>query len=286
MKRFTWNSLVLIIVMIVAAASLSVPLTQAPVDINTVLPGQTVSMPVPVLLGLGISFAAIGILLILMLIRKMNARRLGVLLIAVGAGAMIASIVAVMLNRAEDNRAAAFSEHTAQSLSRQISMSPLPVENQQRPETSDAADPNGEGLPEHSPETADEPRSLMIDGADYIGVLSIPALGLELPVGKTWSYPALKLTPCRYSGSIENNSLVIAGHNYQSHFGSIGALDIGRPILLTDVEGTQHMYHVVKIEVVQPYSVSAVTESEYDLTLFTCTPNGQQRIVVRCMRPD
>lgn len=36
---------------------------------------------------------------------------------------------------------------------------------------------------------------------DYIGILTIPALGLELPVISQWSYPSLKAAPCRYAGS-------------------------------------------------------------------------------------
>ena len=40
-----------------------------------------------------------------------------------------------------------------------------------------------------------------VEGYDYIGVLSIPVLDLELPVMDSWSYPQLKLSPCRYEGS-------------------------------------------------------------------------------------
>lgn len=40
-----------------------------------------------------------------------------------------------------------------------------------------------------------------IDGIDFIGVLRIPTLELELPVISEWNYPNLKSAPCRYSGS-------------------------------------------------------------------------------------
>ena len=36
-----------------------------------------------------------------------------------------------------------------------------------------------------------------IDGNLYIGYISIPALNKELPVMSTWSYPKLKIAPCR-----------------------------------------------------------------------------------------
>ena len=40
-----------------------------------------------------------------------------------------------------------------------------------------------------------------VDGHRYIGVLEIPALELELPIMSQWSYPNLKIAPCRYQGS-------------------------------------------------------------------------------------
>ena len=40
-----------------------------------------------------------------------------------------------------------------------------------------------------------------LDGEQYIGVLELPTLSLTLPVQSQWSYPALKVSPCRYAGS-------------------------------------------------------------------------------------
>ena len=51
-----------------------------------------------------------------------------------------------------------------------------------------------------------------------IGILEIPALDLNLVIS-SWSYSSLRLAPCRYSGSAYKGDLVIAAHNYQSHFG-------------------------------------------------------------------
>ena len=51
-----------------------------------------------------------------------------------------------------------------------------------------------------------------IDGRNYIGVLDIPALGLSFPIISEWSYDALQIAPCRYSGSAYLDNLVIAGH--------------------------------------------------------------------------
>ena len=58
---------------------------------------------------------------------------------------------------------------------------------------------------------------VVIDGYAYIGYLSMPTLDLELPVMSTWSYPQMKLAPCRYNGSIRGEDLVIMAHNYSNH---------------------------------------------------------------------
>lgn len=53
-----------------------------------------------------------------------------------------------------------------------------------------------------------------IDGQDYIGTLVIESLGLSLPIISEWSYPRLRIAPCRYAGSAYLDNMVIAAHNY------------------------------------------------------------------------
>ena len=132
--------------------------------------------------------------------------------------------------------------------------------------------------------TADMDYIILEDGESYIGLLSIPTLNLSLPVNKFWSYAALRNTPCRFSGDIESDSIVIAAHNYASHFRNIANLEIGASVILTDVDGVEHRYAVAEITIVQPTDTALVVHSDFDLTLFTCTYTGQARVVVRCMR--
>lgn len=68
--------------------------------------------------------------------------------------------------------------------------------------------------------------TLTLDGAEWLGWLSIPSLELELPVQAEWSYPALKTSPCRYAGTPEAG-LVIAAHNYEQHFARLNLLTAG-----------------------------------------------------------
>jgi sortase A len=123
---------------------------------------------------------------------------------------------------------------------------------------------------------------ISIDGNDYIGVLDIPELDISLPVMSEWSYPKLKIAPCRYTGTIYMNNMVIAAHNYDSHFGRLKELQPGDSITFTDTDGNLFYYEVTDMEVLEPTAIEDMKNSGYDLTLFTCTYGGKTRYTVRC----
>ena len=115
-----------------------------------------------------------------------------------------------------------------------------------------------------------------------IGILEIPSLDLQLPVISEWSYPALRLAPCRYTGSAYKGDLVIAAHNYQSHFGRLKTLSTGSEVIFTDAVGNRFVYQVAVIEALTPWSVEDMTSGKWPLSLFTCTLDSQNRVTVRC----
>ena len=117
---------------------------------------------------------------------------------------------------------------------------------------------------------------------DYIGILEIPALRLKLSVISEWSYPRLKIAPCRYVGSAYTNDLIICAHNYSSHFGNISKLYEGALVRFTDIDGNVFNYRVAYNETLNPTAVRYMKDSDWDLTLFTCTPGGSYRVTVRC----
>ena len=123
-----------------------------------------------------------------------------------------------------------------------------------------------------------------LDGNYYIGYLSIPALGLELPVMAQWDYERLRIAPCRYTGSVKTDDLVIAAHNYSRHFGGISQFSGGEDVYFTDLDGMRYCYQVVKVETLEPTAVEEMSAGKYDLTLFTCTYGGASRVTVRCER--
>lgn len=123
-----------------------------------------------------------------------------------------------------------------------------------------------------------------LEGYTWIGCLSIPSLDLELPVMSEWSYRKLKISPCRYAGSIKTDNLVIAAHNYSRHFGTIGNLTPGDLVYFIDMDGMVSTYEVVETDILSPVDTEEMTDSGFGLTLFTCTYGGQSRVTVRCDR--
>ena len=159
-------------------------------------------------------------------------------------------------------------------------------ENKKASESPDASDKEDEqNIPDYllNPDM-DMPEYTLKSLGDVacIGILEIPALDLELPVISSWSYSSLRQAPCRYSGSAYNGDLVIAAHNYQSHFGGLRTLPEGSEVFFTDAVGNRFSYYVAVTEALTPWSVDDMTSGEWPLTLFTCTLDSQNRVTVRC----
>lgn len=125
---------------------------------------------------------------------------------------------------------------------------------------------------------------LSVDGLDCIGTLKIPDLGLTLPILNDWSYELLKSAPCRYSGSIQDNDLVIAGHNYRTHFQKIKWMKAGQQVTFTDLNGNEYQYEVISVDEIDGDDVDGMLAGDWDLTLFTCTTSRVARAAVRCRR--
>ena len=159
-------------------------------------------------------------------------------------------------------------------------------ENKKASESPDASDKEDEqNIPDYilNPDM-DMPEYTLKSLGDVacIGILEIPALNLELPVISSWSYSSLRLAPCRYSGSAYKGNLVIAAHNYQSHFGGLRTLPEGSEVFFTDAVGNRFSYYVAVTEALTPWRVDDMTSGEWPLTLFTCTLDSQNRVTVRC----
>jgi len=135
---------------------------------------------------------------------------------------------------------------------------------------------------ESSEPTAEMLKVAELDGAYYMGVVTIPSLEKILPVQSDWSMSKLERSPCRYSGSLTEGQLVIAGHNYRKHFTGLARMVPGESIVFTDLDGRQTFYEVKEVYTASATDIEGMINSKYDLTLFTCNYTGKARVTVRC----
>lgn len=160
-----------------------------------------------------------------------------------------------------------------------------------------------------------------IDGVDYIGMLTIPELGLQLPVAMDWSYEQLMISPARFRGNYFRNDMVVCAHNFMTHFGKLISCDLGIDVYFQSVEGYVYKYKISDRKTIQPENLlemvinrgnferyvesdlgqsdggneSVVNErtgetimfnetEDWDLTLYTCNWGGRSRCAIRCTR--
>ena len=130
-----------------------------------------------------------------------------------------------------------------------------------------------------------EPSPIITVGGDaFCGKVVIEKLGVELPVYNELSHARLKKAPCRYIGGVDTNDIIIAAHNYKSHFGSLKKLKSGDEIQFIDAYGKTHLFKVSELIILDGTAVSDMQSGGWDFTLFTCTKGGEQRVTVRCKR--
>lgn len=186
-------------------------------------------------------------------------KKAGIILISLGAVLLLAALLLFLHNRNEDAQAGQEAESLLEEARAAIAESTAP-EQPREP-------------------AAEEPVY------EYAGVLSIPAISRELPVIQSWSYPALRAAPCRQFGSAAGDDLVIAAHNYKSHFGYLDRLQRGDTVTFTDMDGTVYQYIVAELRQLEPEKVEdvdAVFNDGYPLVLYTCTPGGKARVAAFC----
>ena len=204
---------------------------------------------------------------------------IGIICIILGAACLMAAIGFVVYNRWEAENAADISQSLLQDV--QLVIDKNKTSDPLQSENGNTDSVENDDLPEDR-KTPTEMATIKVNGYDCIGILSVPVLELELPVLTEWSYAKLKQAPCHYYGSYYEADFVIAAHNYQAHFGRLSELHSGDIVIFTDVHGVDHYYEVVLLETLIPTATEEMITSGFDLSLYTCTPGGGNRVTVRC----
>ena len=197
---------------------------------------------------------------------------IGVICVFLGAVCLLSSVGFVAYNRWEDKNAEEISQDLLEDVQSII----------EEPQPEQPLPDGTVNLPNDTEKLPTEMATVKVDGYDCIGILSVLVLDLELPVLTDWSYAKLKKAPCHYYGSYFEKDFVIAAHNYKSHFGRLSELQAGDIVIFTDASGTDHYYKVVLLETLPATATEEMITSGFDLSLYTCTPGGANRVTVRC----
>ena len=217
-------------------------------------------------------------------------RKIQKILTAAGTMLMLSALFLCLYNMRQSNKAFEQSQEVVTEL-KELITEPEVTESQNVETTEDReflnpADDLFAPYEEEETTAAEVPAPIELDGRYYCGYITLPALGLELPVTDGWSYEALKYSPCRYSGSAAERNMIIAAHNYNSHFGRIEGLNSGDEIIFTDTDGVHHYYEVDNIQYVDGSDIDGMFSGQteqWDITLFTCTLSGRSRVTVRAV---
>jgi sortase A len=197
----------------------------------------------------------------------MKYKKHGRFLIAMGTMLLLAALSLVIWNVCEGKTAVKAAEQVLEKVAAEI------------PEESEFDGDADDIFTQHEEESA----ALDIDGDLYIGIISVPEIGLELPVTKECDYDKMKYAACRYSGSAVQRNLIIAAHNYSGFFDRLKELYTGSTVYFTDIHGHVRSYEVTQTEIIGGYNSEAMKSGsdDWDLTLFTCTWSGYSRVTVR-----
>ncbi|MGM9546902.1 MAG: sortase [Oscillospiraceae bacterium] len=217
---------------------------------------------------------------------------------------MIAALLLFSRNRMEDYRAGKQAEETLRAVEAAMDARGGTGETETTP-APDAAEPaaataenapgasaspgaatagtetGSSGLP--APLALDMP-TVRTGSYDYIGYLDFPGYGLTMPVAAEFSFPAMEISPCRHTGSVYNDNLVVAGHNYKTEFDVLFRLKAGDTVTFTDVDGNVFTYTVREFASVTPDDSDTVMNSGYALTMYTCNWDTTERVTVFCER--
>ena len=218
-------------------------------------------------------------------------KRFGVFLLVLGLLLGLGAGGWMVYNEQEDERAGQASDEALAQLIPIISGRSAGITADGTAEAGDAAgDATGTDdmlVLDDAPEAVPDPTMdvVVIDGYTYIGYLSIPEIDLDLPVQATWSMDLLEKSPARYSGSLAESNLIILGHNYRRHFTPLKRVSVGARVVFTDVNGVIYNYVVAEITTVGGHDEETMRSGSdnWDLTLFTCTYGGKNRLTLRCV---
>ena len=153
-----------------------------------------------------------------------------------------------------------------------------------------------EAVYEYEPTPPPEPLDLSAfpQGIIPLGILTIEAIDLVLPVMEGVDEPELRIAPGRVPETAqigETGNAVIAGHRnftFGSMFNRLGEVEIGDIIQFQAMSGEVMTFEVFELLVILPENQIAFIQPLYEsiITLYTCTPirEATHRLLIRAIK--
>lgn len=116
--------------------------------------------------------------------------------------------------------------------------------------------------------------SLSIDGVDYIGILSMPSVDVELPVVSGYSESDIAV----YRVSEMNSPPALSCNS--KNWSDVADASVGDKVTLTDMRGCAYEYTVAEIARVNSYELTASTSDDMSLTLVTVSKGAY--VILKC----
>ena len=123
---------------------------------------------------------------------------------------------------------------------------------------------------------------LQVEGNDFIALVDIPGFGITLPVGSSWDTGKLSSYPCRFWGSLYDNSMIIGGSGQSGQFDFFDRLSPGASIVVTDMMGCEYSYSVTRIDRTHSATYERLCEGAFPLVLFAGNRYATEYLIVRC----
>ena len=140
--------------------------------------------------------------------------------------------------------------------------------------------PRSEGLPEDY--RVMQMPVLQVDGQDIVGILEIPDFGIRLPVCAGWDQGSAWGIPRRFSGSVDDGSLVIGGSDQPGQFACFDRIANGTQITIVDMTGAVFSYTVTQVQRSDSVPAEFLTDGSGALTLFMRDIHTMDYIILRC----
>lgn len=122
--------------------------------------------------------------------------------------------------------------------------------------------------------------ALSLDGQDFIGLVELPAYGIQLPLCGHWQPGKVGKYPCRLDGTLYNDSLIIGAS--ASQLSCVKTVGHGDLVTVTDLQGAVYTYRVRNIRRADNADLSTLKREDARLVLFVRDLYTMEYIIVSC----